>query len=129
MKAHLSIKDLEKYQYLLAKQFNELGRSLILSNKETWAMFLEQEESDIIPRDHLPAVESILLGSPIIPIEKFSDIATEVLKKHKFCTIIRVLHKMANGKLMPELVNHSLKMTSLVLTPEVNQIQDISSSI
>ena len=119
MKEQLSIKDLEKYQNLLAKQFNELGRSLILSNKETWAMFLEQEESDIIPRDHLPAVESILLGSPIIPIEKFRDIATEVLKKHKFCTIIRVLHKMTNGNLMPELVNHSLKMTSLVLTPEV----------
>ena len=119
MKEQLSIKDLEKYQNLLAKQFNELGRSLILSNKETWAMFLEQEESDIIPKDHLPAVESILLGSPIIPIEKFRDIATEVLKKHKFCTIIRVLHKMTNGNLMPELVNHSLKMTSQVLTPEV----------
>ena len=119
MKEQLSIKDLEKYQNLLAKQFNELGRSLILSNKETWAMFLEQEESDIIPRDHLPAVESILLGSPIIPIEKFRDIATEVLKKHKFCTIIRVLHKMANGNLMPELVQHSLKMTSLVLTTGV----------
>ena len=119
MKEQLSIKDLEKYQNLLAKQFNELGRSLILSNKETWAMFLEQEESDIIPKDHLPAVESILLGSPIIPTEKFRDIATEVLKKHKFCTIIRVLHKMTDGNLMPELVNHSLKMTSQVLTSEV----------
>ena len=121
MKEQLSIKDLQKYQNLLAKQFNELGRSLILSNKETWAMFLEQEESDIIPRDHLPAVESILLGSPNIPIEMFRDIATGVLRKHKFCTIIRVLHKMTNGNLMPELVNHSLKMTSLVLTPEVQQ--------
>ena len=118
MKEQLSIKDLEKYQNLLAKQFNELGRSLVLSNKETWAMFLEQKESDIIPRDHLPAVESILLGSPNIPIEMFRDIATEVLKKHKFCTIIRVLYKMTNGKLMPELVNHSLKMTAAVITPE-----------
>ncbi len=119
MKKQLSLEDLQKYQNLLAKQFNEIGRSLVLSNKQTWAIFLEQEESDIIPRDHLPAVESILLGSPIIPIEVFRDIATEVLKKHKFCTIIRVLHKMTNGNLMPELVNHSLKMTSLVLTPEV----------
>ena len=119
MKEQLSIEDLHKYQNLLAKQFNELGRSLVLSNKETWAMFLAQKESDIIPRNHLPAVESILLGRPIIPIEVFRDIATEVLKKHKFCTIIRVLHKMADGNLMPELVNHSLKMTSLVLTPKV----------
>ena len=115
MKEQLSIDDLEKYQNLLAKQFNELGRSLVLSNKETWSLFLEQKESDIIPRDHLPAVQSILLGSPNIPIEVFRDIATGVLKKHKFCTIIRVLHKMTNGNLMPELVDHSLKMTALVL--------------
>ena len=121
MKEQLSLKDLQKYQDLLARQFNEVGRSLVLTNKETWALFLEQKESDIIPRDHLPAVESILLGSPIIPIEKFRDIATEVLKKHKFCTIIRVLHKMTNGNLMPELVNHSLKMTSQVLTAQVQE--------
>ena len=114
----LSIKDLQKYQNLLARQFNEVGRSLVLSNKETWAIFLAQKESDIIPRDHLPTVKSILLGSPNIPIEVFRDIATGVLKKHKFCTIIRVLHKMTNGNLMPELVDHSLKMTASVLRPE-----------
>ena len=119
MREQLSIKDLQKYQDLLARQFNEVGRSLVLTNKETWALFLEQKEADIIPRDHLPAVESILLGSPNLPIEMFRDIATGVLKKHKFCTIIRVLHKMTNGNLMPELVNHSLKMTSMVLSPEV----------
>lgn len=118
MNEQLSLKDLQKYQNLLARQFNEVGRSLVLTNKETWALFLEQQESDIIPRDHLPAVESILLGSPNLPIEVFRDIATGVLKKHKFCTIIRVLHKMTNGNLIPELVNHSLKMTSQVLTPE-----------
>ena len=119
MKEQLSIEDLQKYQNLLARQFNEIGRSLVINNKETWALFLAQKESDIIPRDHLPAVESILLGSPNIPIEMFRDIATGVLRKHKFCTIIRVLHKMTNGNLMPELVNHSLKITSQVLTPEV----------
>ena len=115
MNKQLSIEDLQKYQDLLARQFNEIGRSLVLNNKETWELFLEQQESDIIPRDHLPAVESILLGSPNIPIEVFRDIATDVLKKHKFCTIIRVLHKMSNGNLIPELVNHSLKITALAL--------------
>ena len=124
MKEQLSLKDLQKYQNLLARQFNEVGRSQVLTNKETWALFLEQKESDIIPRDHLPAVKSILLGSPNIPIEVFRDIATGVLKKHKFCTIIRVLHKMTNGNLMPELVNHSLKMTSLVLTDNVQSDAD-----
>ena len=81
MKEQLSIEDLQKYQNLLAKQFNEIGRSLVLNNKETWALFLAQEESDIIPRDHLPAVESILLGRPIIHIDIFRDMATGVLKK------------------------------------------------
>ena len=115
MNNQLSLNDFQKYQNLLAIQFNEVGRSLVLTNKETWELFLEQQESDIIPRDHLPAVESILLGSPNIPIEVFRDIATDVLKKHKFCTIIRVLHKMSNGNLIPELVNHSLKITALAL--------------
>ncbi len=118
MKEQLSIKDLQKYQNLLAKQFNELGRLLILSNKQTWELFLAQKESDIIPRDHLPAVKSILMGSPILPIEEFRDVATGVLQKHKYCTIIRVLHKMTKGNLMPELVDHSLKMTALVLEME-----------
>ena len=118
MNSQLTNQDFQKYQDLLAKQFNELGRSLVLSNKETWAMFLEQKESDLIPRDHLPAVKGILLGNPIIPIEVFRDIAVEVLKKHKFCTIIHVLYKMSNGNLLPELVNHSLKMTAAIITLE-----------
>ena len=125
MNSQLTNQDFQKYQDLLAKQFNELGRSLVLSNKETWAMFLEQKESDLIPRDHLPAVEGILLGSPIIPIEVFRDIAVEVLKKHKFCTIIHVLYKMTNGNLLPELVDHSLKMTALVIKSEDQQAPSI----
>ena len=119
MKTQLTLEDVQKYQDLLAKQFNEVGRSLVLSNQETWELFLAQEESDIIPREHLAVVESILLGRPIITIEVFRDLATDVLKEYKYCTIIRVLHKMTDGNLMPELVNHSLKMTSLVLTPEI----------
>jgi hypothetical protein len=121
MRKQLTLKDFQKYQDLLAKQFNEVGRSLVISNKETWELFLAQEESDIIPREHLAVVESILLGRPIITIEVFRDLATEVLKEYKYCTIIRVLHKMTDGNLIPELVDHSLKMTSLVLSSELEQ--------
>ena len=125
MKAQIDNNDLQKYQDLLAKQFNELGRSLVLSNKEVWEMFLDQEESDIIPRDHLPVVESILLGNPIITIEEFKNIAVEVLNKHKYCTIIHVLYKMTNGNLLPELVAHSLKMTALVINSNDQPTQSI----
>jgi len=118
MNHQLTLEDTEKYINLLAKQFNELGRSQILSNEKTWAMFLAQEESDIIPRENLPVIESIFLGNPIIPIEAFRDIATNVLREYKYCTIIPVLYKMANGNLLPELVNHSLKITACVLRPE-----------
>ena len=118
MRKQLMLDDVQKYQDLLAKQFNEVGRSLVLSNQETWELFLAQEESNIIPREHLPVVESILLGRPIIDIEVFRNLATEVLKENKYCTIIRVLHKMTDGYLMPELVNHSLKMTAKVLNTE-----------
>ena len=118
MNHQLTLEDTEKYINLLAKQFNELGRSQIMSNEKTWAMFLAQKESDIIPREHLTVIESIFLGNPIIPIEAFRDIATNVLRKYKYCTIIPVLYKMANGNLLPELVNHSLKITACVLRPE-----------
>ena len=90
MDSVLTLKDLLKYQDLLAKQFSEIGRLSLLSNTETWELFLAQEESDIIPRDHLPAVKAILFGSPTLSIEVFRDVATGVLKKHKYCTIIRV---------------------------------------
>ena len=118
MNHQLTLEDTEKYINLLAKQFNELGRSQIMSNEKTWAMFLAQKESDIIPREHLTVIESIFLGNPIIPIEAFRDITTNVLRKYKYCTIIPVLYKMANGNLLPELVNHSLKITACVLRPE-----------
>ena len=118
MNHQLTLEDTEKYLNLLAKQFNEVGRSQILSNEKTWALFLAQKESDVIPREHLTVVESILLGRPIITVEVFRDLATQVLKEYKYCTIIRVLHKMTDGNLLPELVEHSLKMTACVLRSE-----------
>jgi len=118
MNHQLTLEDTEKYLNLLAKQFNEVGRSQILSNEKTWALFLAQKESDVIPREHLTVVESILLGRPIITVEEFRGLATNVLRKYKYCTIIRVLHKMTDGNLLPELVEHSLKMTACVLRPE-----------
>ena len=118
MNHQLTLEDTEKYLKLLAKQFNEVGRSEVLSNEKTWAMFLAQKESDVIPREHLTVVESILLGRPIITVETFRNLATQVLREYKYCTIIRVLYKMTDGNLLPELVQHSLKMTADVLRPE-----------
>ena len=119
MNNQLSLDDVRKAQEHLAKQFNELGRSLVLSNQETWELFLEQEESKLIPETFLPIAKSVLLGRPSIPIEMFRDMVAQALKKFKYCSIIRVLHKMTDEELMPELVQHSLKMTAKVLKPDV----------
>ena len=121
MNNQLSLDDARKAQEHLAKQFNELGRSLVLSNQETWELFLEQEESKLIPETFLPVVKNIFLGKPSIPIEMYRDIVAKALKKFKYCPVIRVLHKMTDEELMPELVNHSLKMTAKVLSSEVEE--------
>ena len=119
MNNQLSLDDARIAQEHLAKQFNELGRSLVLSNQETWELFLEQEESKLIPEMFLPVVKSILLGKPSIPIELYRDMVTDALKKFKYCPVIRVLHKMTDEQLMPELVQHSLKITAKALDEEV----------
>ena len=115
MRGQISLEDARTAQEQLNEQFNKVGRLLVLSNEETWKLFLEQEESDIIPREHLPVIESVLVGRPIVPIEVFRDMSFEALKKFGYCPIIRVLHKMSDGDLMPELVQHCLKLTADVL--------------
>ena len=119
MNNQLSLDDVRRAQEQLAKQFIELGRSLVLSNEQTWELFLKQKESDVIPREFLPIAKSVLLGKPIVPIEVYRDIAAECLKELKYCPVIRVLMKMTDENLIPELVQHSLKMTADVLRPEV----------
>ena len=115
MNNQLSLEDARKAQKQLASQFNAIGRSLVLSNNETGELFLEQKESEIIPREVLHVVKSVLLGKPIVPIEVYRDMAAGSLKKFQSCPVIHVLHKMTNGNLMPELVQHSLKMTAVVV--------------
>ena len=118
----LTQNDARKNQQLLAKQFNEVGRTLVLSNQKTWELFLAQEESNEIPREHLPVIKSILLGRPNVPIDVFRDLAAERLKKYKYCSIMPVLLKMTNDEeLLPELVEHSLKMTAALIKPEVQR--------
>ena len=121
MNKQISLDDARIAQEHLAKQFNELGRSLVLSNQETWELFLEQEESKLIPEMFLPVVKSIFLGKPSISIELYRDMVTDALKKFKYCPVIRVLHKMTDEQLMPELVQHSLKITAKVLSPGVEE--------
>ena len=96
MNNQLSLDDARKAQEHLATQFNELERSLILSNQKTWELFIEQEESKLIPETFLPVIKSIFPGKPIVPIEVYGDIVDNGLKKFYFCPVIRVLYKMTD---------------------------------
>tara|TARA_R100001443_G_scaffold40427_1_gene53859 strand:- start:467 stop:844 length:378 start_codon:yes stop_codon:yes gene_type:complete len=118
MNNQISLDDARKSQEQLAKQFNQIGRSLVLSNKETWKLFLAQEESDVIPREHLPLIKSVLLGRPSVPIDVYRDLTFSILQKLHYCPVMRVLYKMADGNLMPELVQRYLKITADVLKSE-----------
>ena len=70
----LSLEDTRTAQVYLAKQFNEIGRSLVLSNQETWEVFLEQEETKLIPEQFLPVLKSVLLGKPNVSLERKNNI-------------------------------------------------------
>ena len=118
MNNQVSLDDARKAQEHLAIQFNEIARLLVLSNNETWELFLEQEEADAIPEGFLPILKSVFLGKPNIPLEVYRDITCDALKKYKYCPVIRVLYKLSNGNLMSELVQHSLKMTADALRSE-----------
>ena len=118
MTEQITLKDARKSQEHLAKQFSKIGRSLIISNKEAWKLFLEQKESDVIPTEHLPVIESVLLGNPIISIEAYRDLSSDILKELQYCPVMRVLYKISGGDLMPDLVQHYLKMTADVLRAE-----------
>tara|TARA_B100001250_G_scaffold393037_1_gene395405 strand:+ start:536 stop:676 length:141 start_codon:yes stop_codon:yes gene_type:complete len=39
---------MKKYSDLLAKQFNEIRRNEIITNEETWKIFLKQKETQEI---------------------------------------------------------------------------------
>ena len=111
----LTLKDAQKYQNLLARQFNEIGRSLILSNDETWEMFLNQKESEVINSAHLPIIKGVLFNQPTISIKDYRDALCEVIAQNKFCQLMPIFHSMTEGNLLPELVQHHSKIIAAIL--------------
>ena len=48
MTKELTLKDAQLYKDLLAKQFDEIGRELVISDEETWEIFLKHEDTQKI---------------------------------------------------------------------------------
>ena len=63
MNNQLTLKDAQKYQNLIARQFNEIARSLVLSNDETWELFLKQKETEFLDPVHLHIIKRFYLVS------------------------------------------------------------------
>jgi len=114
----LTLKDAQKYQDLLAKQFSEVAQTSNISSEECWQLFLDQEPTQKVPQDNLPTIKEVLNGNSSLLLKDWRNIIIDNIKREKYCTLIPVLFGMAKGKLLPELVSHYLKITSIILSEE-----------
>ena len=118
MDSVLTLKDSQKYQDLLAKQFNAVAVNFNLNNEECWQFFLDQEPTQKVPQANLPTIKEVLHGNSSLLLKDWRNIIIENIKREKYCTLIPVLYSMTEGKLLPELVTHYLKITSIILSEE-----------
>ena len=116
MRETLTLKDAKKYADLLSKQFYEIGRNEIINNEETWKLFLKQKETKDIDPNHIPIVKGILFGKSTLSIKDYRDALVAVIGKNKYCQVISILYSMTNGNLITELVSHSNKINSIILS-------------
>ena len=118
MNNQLTLKDAQKYQNLLARQFNEIARSLVLSNNETWELFLKQKESEVLDPVHFPIIKGVLFSQPAMSIKDYRDTLCAVIAQNKHCLMIPIFHSMTDGNLLPELVQHHSKITAEILSTQ-----------
>tara|TARA_B100000945_G_scaffold161125_1_gene129352 strand:+ start:326 stop:676 length:351 start_codon:yes stop_codon:yes gene_type:complete len=116
MRTELTLKDAQKYKDLLSKQFLEIGRSEMINKEETWTLFLKQEKSKEIDPNNLPIIKSILFGESTLSIKEYRDALEAAISKNKYCQVIPILHSMANGNLITELILQSNKINAQILT-------------
>ena len=118
MNNQLTLKDAQKYQNLLANQFNEIARSLVLSNDETWELFLKQKESEVLDPVYLPIIKGVLFSQPAMSIKDYRDTLCAVIAQNKHCLMIPIFNSMTDGNLLPELVQHHSKITADILSTQ-----------
>ena len=117
MDSTLTLKDAQKYRDLLAKQFTEITKS----DEQSWETFTRQKDFGVIATEYVPIIKGILQGNATISIKDYRDALVGAIKQNKYCLVIPVLHSMTDGNLLPELSEHYLKITSIILTEEAIQ--------
>tara|TARA_B100000965_G_scaffold190783_1_gene159241 strand:- start:2084 stop:2434 length:351 start_codon:yes stop_codon:yes gene_type:complete len=116
MTNQLKLKDAKKIQRLVADQFKEIGKIEMLSEEETWSMFLKQAETKEIDPKNLPMVKGILFGNSTLAIKDYTELLVKVIKKRKYCPILTILDSMTKGNLLPELVHQYEKFRAEILS-------------
>ena len=116
MTKELTLKDAQLFKDLLAKQFDEIGRELMINDEQTWGIFLKHEDTQKIRSNNLPIVKGMLLGKSELSIQKYRDELVGCIRENKFCRVIPILHSMTNGNLIPELVSHSNNINAIILS-------------
>jgi len=114
MDSTLTLIDAQKYRDLLAKQFTEITKS----DEQAWETFTRQKDFSVIATEYVPIIKGILEGNATISIKDYRDALVGAIKQNKYCLVIPVLHSMTDGNLLPELSEHYLKITSILLTED-----------
>ena len=118
MDSVLTLKDAQKYQDLLAKQFSEVALTFNLSEDQTWELFLNQETSSELYQEYLPTIKGVMQGKTTLLIKDWRDMVVGSIQKDKYCRLIPVLHSMSDGNLLPELRDHYVKIKSIILNED-----------
>ena len=81
MDSVLTLKDSQKYQDLLAKQFSEVAVNFNLNHEECWQLFLDQEPTQKVPQQNLPTIKEVLNGNSSLLLKDWRNIIIENIKK------------------------------------------------
>jgi len=91
--------DAKLYCTLLCKQFKLYARNKMISTKEAWIEFMNQDDATHILKQHIPIIQDTLRGESILPLKDL----IEIIKIYGYCPVIPVYHSMTSGELLPEL--------------------------
>ncbi len=105
---YLNDEDGEIYCKLLAKQFRVIAKDNMISNKQAWINFMNQDEAKKIKPEHIPIIQDTLREEGFVTLSGL----IEIVKIYGYCPVIAVFHSMTNGNILPELQILSNKLVA-----------------
>ncbi|WP_187152555.1 hypothetical protein [Prochlorococcus marinus] len=95
----LSDSDVIQYSHLLEKQFKNIAREEMLSDKEAWRVFTKQADAKNINKDNLHLIQDILRGERVLNLDE----TIAFIKFHRGCPVIPCFISMSRTPILPKL--------------------------